>query len=135
MRVFKTRYFARFARFARFAHRESISDETLAKAIVEAESGLIAAELGGGLIKLRVARPGRGKSGGYRTLIAYSRGRRAVFLVGFAKSERENIDPKQLADLKTAATDILNRSEHMLDMEIEQGRLQEVHYEQDDQEG
>jgi hypothetical protein len=54
------------------------------------------------------------------------------FLLGFAKSERENIDPKQLADLKMAAADILNRSDHALDMEIEEGRLQEVYYDQED---
>ena len=129
MRVFKTRY------FARFAHQESILDETLARAIRDAESGLIAAELGGGLIKLRVARPGRGKSGGYRTLIAYSKGRRAVFLLGFAKNERDNIDPKQLADLKAAATDILSQSDHALDVQIEEGRLQEVDYDQEEDEG
>jgi hypothetical protein len=129
MRVFKTRYFARFAR------QEAILDDTLAKAIRDAESGLIAAELGGGLIKLRVARPGRGKSGGYRTLIAYSRGRRAVFLLGFAKNERENIDPKQLADLKTAATDILTQTDYALDMQIEEGRLQEVDYDHEEDEG
>lgn len=129
MRVFKTRYFARFAR------QECILDETLAKAIRDAEKGLIAAELGGGLIKLRVARPGRGKSGGYRTLIAYSRGRRAVFLLGFAKSERENIDPRQLADLKAAAADILSQNDHALDVQIEEGRLQEVDYDHEEDQG
>jgi hypothetical protein len=129
MRIFKTRYFARFAR------QEAILDDTLAKAIRDAESGLIAAELGGGLIKLRVARPGRGKSGGYRTLIAYSKGRRAVFLLGFAKNERENIDPKQLADLKNAATDILSQTDYALDRQIEEGRLQEVDYDHEEDEG
>jgi len=129
MRIFKTRYFARFAR------QEGILDDTLAKAIRDAESGLIAAELGSGLIKLRVARPGRGKSGGYRTLIAYSRGRRAVFLLGFAKNERENIDPKQLADLKNAATDILSQTDTALDRQIEEGRLQEVDYDHEKDEG
>jgi hypothetical protein len=129
MRVFKTRYFTRFAR------QESILDETLARAIRDAESGLIAAELGGGLIKLRVARQGRGKRGGYRTLIAYDRGRRAVFLLGFAKNERENIEPKQLADLKAAAAGILSQSDHALDVQIEEGRLQEVDYDQDEDEG
>ena len=111
-----------------------MADVTLAKAVREAERGLIAADLGGGLIKLRVARPGRGKSGGYRTLIAYSRGWRAVFLLGFAKNERENIGPDQLADLKAAAGNILGRSDHDLDLEIEEGRLQEVEYDEE-QEG
>jgi hypothetical protein len=67
MRVFKTRWFARFAK------REDISDDRLADAIARTERGLIDADLGGGLIKQRVARPGKGKSGGYRTLIAYRR--------------------------------------------------------------
>lgn len=129
MRVFKTRYFARFAR------QESIFDEMLAKAIRDAENGLIAAELGGGLIKLRIARHGQGKRGGYRTLIAYAKGRRAVFLLGFAKNEQENIDPKQLADLKAAAFDILSQSDHALDARIEEGRLQEVDYDHEEDEG
>jgi hypothetical protein len=129
MRVFKTRYFARFAR------QESIFDDMLAKAIRDAENGLIAAELGGVLIKLRIARHGQGKRGGYRTLIAYTKGRRAVFLLGFAKNEQENIDPKQLADLKAAAADILGKSDLALAAHIEEGRLQEVDYDHEEDEG
>jgi len=71
----------------------------------------------------------------YRTRIAYSKDRRAVFLLGFAKYERENIDPKQLADLKAAATDILSPSDHALDVQIEEGRLQELDYDQEEDEG
>src|SRR5262249_21824593 len=97
MRVLKTHTFARFAR------QESMPDGTLADAIRQSERGLIAAQLGGGLIKLRIARPGGGKSGGYRTIIAYSAGRRAVFLFGFGKNQRDNLTPVQLADLKMRA--------------------------------
>lgn len=46
-----------------------------------------------------------------------------MFLLGFAKNERENIDPKQLADLKAAAADILSQSDHALDVHIEERRL------------
>ena len=49
------------------------------------------AERGGGIIKQRVARPGQGKSGGFRTVIAYRHGVRAIYLFGFAKSERANV--------------------------------------------
>jgi hypothetical protein len=83
--------------FARFQRRERIADEALEKAVKSAEDGLVDADLGGGLIKQRVARPGHGKSGGFRTIIAYRRGGRAVFLYGFAKSERENLDDDELA--------------------------------------
>ena len=68
MRIFKTRWFARFARKAR------ISDTMLTDAIREAEKGLIDGKLGRGLIKKRVARTGKGKRGGYRTIIGLSRG-------------------------------------------------------------
>ncbi|GIK97818.1 MAG: hypothetical protein BroJett029_20270 [Alphaproteobacteria bacterium] len=64
MRVFVTRQFGRFARSERMA------DDRLCVAIARAESGLIDADLGGGLIKQRVARPGQGRSGGYRTVVA-----------------------------------------------------------------
>jgi len=77
MRVVKTKWFARFAR------KEDISDKNLSDAVREAEKGLIDGELGGGLIKKRVARAGEGKGGGYRTLIIYCAVIRAVFVYGF----------------------------------------------------
>jgi hypothetical protein len=66
-------------------------DDRLCEAVERAESGLIDANLGGGLIKQRVARLGQGRSGGYRAVVAYRRLGRAVFLYGFAKNERDNI--------------------------------------------
>jgi hypothetical protein len=90
VRVYKLKGFARFQRGAR------IADEALVEAVRNADSGLVDADLGGGLIKQRVARKGQGKSGGYRTLIAFRRGDRAIFLYGFAKSDRENIDDGEL---------------------------------------
>lgn len=65
MRVYRLKAFWRFQR------RERIADKALAKAVRAARSGLAGADLGGGLVKQRVARPGQGKSGGYRTIIAY----------------------------------------------------------------
>ena len=97
VRVFKVKGFARFQR------RERISETALAKAIESAELGLVGAELGGGLIKQRVARPGQGKSGGYRTVIAYRQGDLAIFLLGFAKNERANISADELEELKMQA--------------------------------
>jgi hypothetical protein len=64
---------------------------------------LVDADLGGNLIKQRVARSGRGRSGGYRTVVAFRASQRSVFLYGFAKSERDNIDDRELADLKKLA--------------------------------
>lgn len=69
---------------ARFAGREGIAHASLRDAIARAEKGAIDADLGGGLIKQRVARPGKGRSGGYRTIIAYRRGDRAFFIYGLS---------------------------------------------------
>jgi hypothetical protein len=77
----------------------------LREAIERAERGLVDADLGGGLIKQRVARSGEGRSGGYRMLVAYRLGDRAVFLYGFAKNEKDNIDPDQLLSLREIAAD------------------------------
>lgn len=95
MRVFAVKDFQRFRR------KERIKDEDLCEAIERAERGLVDADLGGGLIKQRIARSGQGRSGGYRSIIAYRQGDRAVFLFGFSKSKRANIsqaDQKDLAD-------------------------------------
>ena len=94
MRIFKTKWLARYAR------RERIADTALSEAIERAERGLVDADLGGGVIKQRVARAGQGRSGGHRMLVAYRAGDRAVFLYGFAKSERENIEPDELQTLR-----------------------------------
>lgn len=72
----------------------------LGDAIRRAEAGLVHADLGGGVIKQRVARPGQGRSGGYRVILTFRRERRAAFLYAFAKSERDNIDDDELATLR-----------------------------------
>jgi hypothetical protein len=77
LRVFVTKVFARFAR------KERLDDERLCEAIGRAEHGSIDADLGASLIKQRVARQGGGRSGGYRTIIAFRAGKRSVFLYGF----------------------------------------------------
>jgi hypothetical protein len=120
VRVFVTKQFSRFAR------SERMSDEKLCEAIERAEKGLIDADLGGGLIKQRVARPGRGRSGGVRTVIAYRRLRRAVFLYGFAKNERDNIDADDLVRLKKLAAIYLGATMAELETWCDAGELREV---------
>lgn len=125
MRVFKTRFMARFCR------SEGISDQMLADAVARAERGLVDADLGGGLIKQRVARPGKGRSGGWRTLIAYRRENRAVFVFGFSKSDRDNIGQAQAADLRSAADDVLSLASGEIAAKLADGSLQEVAYEEE----
>lgn len=91
-----------------------------------AESGLVDADLGGGVIKQRVARPGKGKSGGYRTLILFRQGDRAVFAFGFAKSAQANISKADLALLRDAATEALKWNDEDLDRLVASGTLVEI---------
>jgi hypothetical protein len=125
MRIFKTKWLARFAR------REGIDDRSLRAAIERAEQGLIDADLGGGLIKQRVARPGRGRSGGYRMIVGYRVKDRAVFLLGFAKNERENIEDNELLSLRETAERWLAADTARIKKELELGNLQEINHDEE----
>ena len=119
-RIFKTKWFQRFAR------REGIEDAVLLKAAARAEKGQIDADLGAGVIKQRIARPGQGKSGGYRTIILFRRGDRAVFIYGFAKSERDNVRADEQKEFKEAAKHVLALTEKQLAELVKQGDFVEV---------
>lgn len=120
MRIFKTKVFRRFQRKA------ALADESLAEAIARAERGLIDADLGHGLIKLRVARKGQGRSGGYRTIIAYRAGTRAVFIYGFAKNERDNIMPSDEREMAETGAILLNLGINTIESMIEDDELWEI---------
>jgi hypothetical protein len=111
---------------ARFASKSRISDELLVEAIRRAENGLIDADLGGGVIKQRVGRQGQGRSGGYRTLIAFRSGDRAVFVFAFAKNERDNIGPLELEDFQDLARKWLYANEAGIAKAIDMGEIEEV---------
>lgn len=112
----------------RYARQAKIEDHSLCDAIERAERGLVDADLGGGIIKQRVAWTGQGRSGGYRLLIAYRSGKRAVFLYGFAKSERDNIDADELETLKEIGAAWLEAKKERFDNAIKEGILMEVTY-------
>ena len=82
--------------------------------------------LGGGLIKQRVARSGKGRSGGYRTIIAYRRGSKAIFLYGFAKSARENLNQGDLETAREIAEVWLPADAQQIATGIEEGELEEI---------
>jgi hypothetical protein len=126
VRIFKTRWLARFAR------REGIADKSLREAIERAENGLIDADLGGGLIKQRVARQGQGRSGGYRMIVGYRAKDRAVFLLGFAKNVQENISDNEVLTLRSQAEGWFLADEATLQEALEYGALQEINNDEED---
>ncbi len=125
MRVVKTRWFVRFAR------REGILDDALIEAVSRAERGLVDADLGGGLIKQRVARAGQGRSGGYRMLVAYRRSGLAVFMFGFAKSTADNVGPAELERFREAALGWLVTDSDQFKLLLEDDKIQEIEFDEE----
>ena len=128
MQIYRTKPFARFAR------RQRIADGALREAVKRARQGLVDADLGGGVIKQRIARPGEGRSGGFRVLIAYRRDVRSVFLYGFAKSERDNIGDDELETARTIAKSWLTAGSDQIARALADGVIDEVDSEESDEE-
>ena len=120
MAIYQTRWFERWAR------KQGLSEPSLCTAVDEMAKGLYDADLGGNLFKKRIARPGQGKSGGFRTLVATNRTSRWIFLFGFQKSERSNIDRDVEEALKKLATQLLGLTMQALNTAIQAGELIEV---------
>ena len=120
MRIFKNKWFERFAR------KEGIDDAALCAAVEQVEKGLIDADLGGGVLKQRIARPGEGKSGGFRSIVVFRRGARAVFVYGFPKRSRANIKDHELRGFKALARELLGYDDAALAKAARTGALKEV---------
>jgi hypothetical protein len=129
MAIYKSRW------FDRWAHKEGLNTPSLCAAVREMKAGLYEADLGGGLLKKRIARQGLGKSGGFRTLVATNRASRWIFVFGFAKNERSNIDDDEKAALKALATHLLSLTAQALDKAHRAGELIEVDCDAEDQIG
>ncbi|MCK6404678.1 MAG: type II toxin-antitoxin system RelE/ParE family toxin [Rhodocyclaceae bacterium] len=119
-RVFKTRHFRRWMR------KTGLSEKALHAAVAEMEAGLIDADLGGGVVKKRIALSGRGKRGGTRALIATNRGNRWFFVFGFEKNQRASIGNKELEALQGIAHDLLKLTNAQLDAAVSEGTLEEI---------
>ena len=122
MRTFKTKA------FARFADREGMEDAALREAVRRAGKGLIDADLGGGVIKQRVARKGGGRSGGFRSIVLFRRGELTFFVYGFAKSDRENLRRDELEAFRTLADEMLKLDKVGLQAALVNGTIIEVDY-------
>ena len=112
--------------FARWASGENILDSAIKEAVDEINRGLVDAHLGSGLLKKRVARKGAGKSGGFRTMLAFRDNNRAIFILGFPKNKKDNIGPDELRTLKIISKELLNASDAEIRRRILAGELIEV---------
>ena len=115
MRTFKTKP------FARFAYKAGISNAALCRAVRDAER-----DLGGAVIKQRIARPGHGKAGGFRTLIVFRASVRAIFVHVFAKNEKTNIEEGELPPERNSTVELLSYDEKTIARVVASGVLLEV---------
>jgi hypothetical protein len=106
-----------------------LEDAVLCSAVEETGLGLVDADLGGGVLKKRLALPGRGKRGGVRVLIATNRGERWFFMFGFEKNERDNITQGELEALKKLASDLLSLDSSAIHRLLATDALQEICHE------
>jgi hypothetical protein len=120
VRIFQNRTFEQFAR------RNRIPIAAICSAAREISAGLIHANLGGGVYKQRIARKGEGKSGGFRSIIFFRVEHRMFFFLGFAKNAKANIAPKELADLKEYAKELLNYDDQQIKSALSSGAFIEI---------
>jgi hypothetical protein len=124
MQVYKSKW------FTKWADKEDLTDRDLSAAVEEMANGLIDADLGGHVMKKRVALQGQGKSGGARTLLAFKVGEQAFFMYGFAKNQQDNISAKELKALKAMAKQVLGYTPVQLKMVLNAGEFIEVNHDE-----
>ena len=93
--------------FNKWAKKNALTDKNLLKTIDYISINLGVVNLGGGLYKIRTPKVGQGKSGGFRTLVVYKEKDIAVFVYGFAKTDKDNLDKEELKYFKILANDLL----------------------------
>jgi hypothetical protein len=112
--------------FTRFAAKEGITDSELLDMVNQLEAGQADANLGGGVYKIRVARSGEGKSGGYRIIVFFRNGERTFYHYGFAKSDMSNITQGDLEILKKTAKKELAMTGEQITLRLMKGTLVEI---------
>ena len=120
MRIFKNKWFVRFAR------KEGIPDESLQEAVRRIEAGNCDADLGAGVFKQRIARPGEGQSGGYRVILCFKTGERTFFVYGFAKSDKDNIAPDEAREFKKLAKILFALTDQQVESLLKNADLTEL---------
>jgi hypothetical protein len=112
--------------FTRLARREGLSDVHICQAVAEMNKGLIDGNLGAGLVKKRIAIPGQGKSGGWRSLLGFQAGKKAFFLYLFSKNRLDNIEDDEMKALKRLTKYYLALKPTEIKAALQCGELKEV---------
>ena len=120
MRVFK------YKGFSRYTKKEGIIDAELLEVVSQLNENQADVDLGGDVYKVRLARPGEGKAGGYRIIVYFKNEFRTFFVYGFSKSRQDNIDEGELRAFKIDARENFALTEAQINAWIKRGTLIEV---------
>ncbi len=120
MRIFKTDYFHRLAEY------EGLMDQQIVEIVEEMEKGLHNGDLGGNIFKKRMGIGSRGKRGGLRSIVAYKKGDKAIFLYGYAKNVQDNISSKEKEAFKKLSKSYFGLDDLSLRRLLKNGELIEV---------
>jgi hypothetical protein len=80
----------------------------------------------GDVYKVRIARPGEGKSGGHRVIVYFRNEFRTFFVYGFSKSDRDNISEKELKRFKEDAKIQFSFTEEQIEARLRNGIFIEI---------
>lgn len=109
--------------FKKWSKKVKLSNQELLAAINDLEAGLSTSDLGAHLFKVRVKREHSGKSAGFRTIIVFKSGDRAIFLFGFGKNEKDNLDKTEFQYFKKLGNDLLSLDVQQLEQAMSHGVL------------
>lgn len=92
--------------------KERLTDKQLIDAASEIEKGLFEGDLGGGVLKKRLAAHGRGKSSSFRSIAAFRCDDRTIFMYGYPKNtvkrSGKEIEDNELREFKEFAKVLLS---------------------------
>ena len=117
MNAFETRW------FKKWSEKKGLMDDDLRDALERTIKGSGVVDLGGNVYKIRIAKSGQGRSGGFRTILIYKKGKRSLFIYGFEKNDQDNIDKGTLTDYKKYATTFLDYTENDINRLVDNGTI------------
>jgi hypothetical protein len=117
MNAFESRWFKKWSK------KNGLKKVDLLDALKRTINGSGVVNLGGYIYKIRIAKNGQGRSGGFRTILIFKKGKRSLFIYGFEKNDQDNIDKGTLADYKKFAVTFLNYTDDDINRLVNNGTI------------
>ena len=112
--------------FDKWAKKQTVTDRLLLETIENVSNQLGTNNLGSGLFKVRTPKIGKGKRGGIRTFLVYKESEKAIFVYGFSKNKKDNLDKNELKYCKKLAKDLLAIENNEYERLISLGNFNEI---------